>query len=76
MDNERNLNREKFRDFWIKRCDHAAGYPLERWNVYENELDINKKIHVKIFGTECIFQSQIPATLIIKVFKLWKCKKI
>ena len=33
VDNERNLNREKFRDFWIKRCDHvSAGYPLERWN--------------------------------------------
>tara|TARA_B100000886_G_scaffold305165_1_gene236766 strand:- start:318 stop:1466 length:1149 start_codon:yes stop_codon:yes gene_type:complete len=44
VDNERNLNREKFRDFWIKRCDHvSAGYPLERWNTYENEPDINTK---------------------------------
>ena len=44
VDNERNLNREQFRDFWIKRCDHvSAGYPLERWNTYENEPDINTK---------------------------------
>ncbi len=39
IDNEKNLNREKFRDFWIKRCDHVtASYPLERWNTYENEV--------------------------------------
>ncbi len=44
VDNERNLDREKFKDFWIKRCDHvSAGYPLERWNTYENEPDINTK---------------------------------
>ena len=40
VDNERNLDREKFKDFWIKRCDHvSAAYPLERWNTYENEID-------------------------------------
>ena len=39
VDNERNLDRKKFKDFWIKRCDHAsASYPLERWNTYENEI--------------------------------------
>ena len=44
VDNERNLNREKFKDFWIKRCDHvSAGYPLERWNTYENKIDNNIK---------------------------------
>jgi radical SAM protein with 4Fe4S-binding SPASM domain len=44
IDNERNLNREKFKDFWIKRCDHvSAGYPLERWNTYENKIDNNIK---------------------------------
>ena len=37
IDNERNLDRKKFHDFWIKRSDHvAAGYPMERWNTYEN----------------------------------------
>ena len=37
IDNEKDLNREKFRDFWIKRSDHVtASYPLERWNTYEN----------------------------------------
>ena len=37
IDNERNLDRNKFKNFWIKRCDHVtAGFPLERWNTYEN----------------------------------------
>ena len=40
IDNEKNLDREKFKKFWIKRCDHvSASYPLERWNTYENEID-------------------------------------
>lgn len=44
VDNERNLDRKKFKEFWIKRSDHVtAGYPLERWNTYENNPspDIN-----------------------------------
>ncbi len=37
VDNEKNLDRKKFRDFWIKRADHVtASYPLERWNTYLN----------------------------------------
>ena len=43
IDNEKDLNREKFRNFWIKRSDHVtASYPLERWNTYQN------KRHLKI----------------------------
>lgn len=39
IDNERNLDRKKFKNFWIKRCDHVtAGFPIERWNTYENEI--------------------------------------
>ena len=39
IDNERNLDRKKFKEFWIQRSDHVtAGYPLERWNTYENEV--------------------------------------
>ncbi len=39
IDNEKNLDREKFKNFWIKRCDHVtASFPLERWNTYENEI--------------------------------------
>lgn len=39
VDNERNLDRKKFKDFWIKRSDHvSSGYPLERWNTYENKI--------------------------------------
>ena len=39
IDNERNLDRKKFKDFWIKRCDHvSAGYPLERWDTYKNDI--------------------------------------
>tara|TARA_B100001250_G_scaffold196494_2_gene168796 strand:+ start:167 stop:1315 length:1149 start_codon:yes stop_codon:yes gene_type:complete len=42
VDNEKNLDRKKFRDFWIKRSDHVtAGFPLERWNTYENDISIN-----------------------------------
>ena len=44
IDNEGNLDREKFRNFWIKRCDHVtASFPLERWNTYENEVLPNIK---------------------------------
>jgi len=44
IDNERNLDREKFKNFWIKRCDHAtASFPLERWNTYENKVLPNIK---------------------------------
>ena len=39
IDNERNLDRKKFKEFWIKRSDHVtAGFPLERWNTYENNV--------------------------------------
>ncbi len=39
VDNEKNLDRQKFYDFWKKRSDHVtAGYPLERWNTYENNI--------------------------------------
>tara|TARA_B100000989_G_scaffold287914_1_gene258052 strand:+ start:25773 stop:26927 length:1155 start_codon:yes stop_codon:yes gene_type:complete len=44
IDNERNLDREKFYEFWIKRSDHVtAGFPLERWDTYKNVIhtDIN-----------------------------------
>lgn len=37
VDNDKNLDREKFKNFWIKRCDHvSASYPLERWDTYNN----------------------------------------
>ena len=39
IDNDRNLDRIKFKEFWIKRSDHVtAGYPLERWDTYKNEV--------------------------------------
>ena len=44
IDNEKNLDRKKFKEFWIKRSDHvSAGFPLERWNTYKNKPhpDIN-----------------------------------
>ena len=42
IDNDKTLDREKFRDFWIKRSDHVtASYPLERWNTYENKEDLS-----------------------------------
>ena len=37
VDNEKNLDRNKFRDFWIQRSDHvSAGFPIERWDTYTN----------------------------------------
>ena len=44
IDADKNLNRDKFRNFWIKRSDHVtASFPLERWNTYKNKphKDIN-----------------------------------
>ncbi len=38
IDSEKNLDRDKFRNFWIKRSDHVtASYAEERWNTYENK---------------------------------------
>jgi len=49
IDSERNLDRDKFKEFWIKRSDHVtAGYAEKRWNTYENE------IHPNINGP-CVF---------------------
>lgn len=40
IDNDRNLDRKKFHEFWIKRCDHVvAGYPTEKWDTYNNAID-------------------------------------
>lgn len=37
VDNDKNLDRKKFHDFWIKRADHvSASYPIERWDTYNN----------------------------------------
>lgn len=37
VDHDKNLDRIKFRDFWMKRADQVtAGYPLERWDTYFN----------------------------------------
>tara|TARA_A100001015_G_scaffold321667_1_gene453861 strand:- start:65 stop:1228 length:1164 start_codon:yes stop_codon:yes gene_type:complete len=37
IDADKNLNREKFKNFWIKRSDHVtASFPLERWDTYKN----------------------------------------
>ena len=44
VDNDKNLDRKKFYDFWIKRADHvSASYPIERWDTYNNKKhnDIN-----------------------------------
>ena len=39
IDADKNLNREKFKNFWIKRSDHVtSSYPFERWNTYENQV--------------------------------------
>ena len=39
FDNEKNLDRNKFKEFWIQRSDHVtASYPMERWNTYKNEI--------------------------------------
>ena len=38
IDNDRNLDRKKFKNFWIKRSDHVtASYALERWDTYSNK---------------------------------------
>ena len=45
VDARKNLDRKKFKEFWIKRSDHvSAGLPIERWNTYENDLhpELNK----------------------------------
>ena len=43
VDSDKNLNRKKFKDFWITRSDHVtATFPMERWNTYENKK--NNKI--------------------------------
>ena len=37
VDHDKNLDRIKFREFWMKRADQVtAGYPLERWDTYFN----------------------------------------
>ena len=39
VDSEKKLDRDKFKNFWIKRSDHvSASYAEERWNTYENEI--------------------------------------
>ena len=44
IDNEKTLDREKFRNFWIQRADHVtASYPIERWNTYKNDEDLSNK---------------------------------
>ena len=38
IDSDKNLNREKFKNFWLKRSDHVtASFALERWNTYQND---------------------------------------
>ena len=38
INNEGNLDKKKFHDFWIKRSDHvSAGLPLPRWDTYNND---------------------------------------
>lgn len=38
IDNEGNLDKNKFHDFWIRRSDHvSAGLPLPRWDTYNND---------------------------------------
>lgn len=39
VDNEKNLDLKKFREFWLKRSDHVSStYPLERWDTYSNKI--------------------------------------
>ena len=39
IDNEKNLDRKKFINFWKSRSDHVtASYPLERWDTYNNTV--------------------------------------
>ena len=40
VDNDKNLDRKKFKNFWIKRSDHVtASFPIDRWNTYKNNKD-------------------------------------
>ena len=40
VDFDRNLDRNKFHDFWIQRSDHVtAGYALGKWDTYNNSVD-------------------------------------
>jgi radical SAM protein with 4Fe4S-binding SPASM domain len=42
IDNEKNLDQDTFRDFWIQRSDHVtSSYPLERWDTYNNSVHKN-----------------------------------
>ncbi len=39
VDADRNIDKKKFRDFWIQRSDHVSiGPPLERWDTYKNNV--------------------------------------
>ena len=39
IDNEKRLDKTKFKNFWINRSDHVtSSYPLERWNTYSNPV--------------------------------------
>ena len=39
IDNEKKLDKSKFKSFWIQRSDHVtSSYPLERWNTYLNPI--------------------------------------
>jgi len=39
VDNDKNLDRKKFKAFWKKRSDHvSATFPYQRWNTYKNNL--------------------------------------
>jgi len=42
IDADNNLDKKKFKDFWIKRSDHVtAGLALERWDTYNNKINNN-----------------------------------
>ncbi len=42
VDNDKNLDRKKFHDFWIKRSDQvSASFPIERYNTYLNNKHPN-----------------------------------
>lgn len=42
IDADNNLDKKKFKDFWIKRSDHVtASLPLERWDTYNNKINNN-----------------------------------
>lgn len=39
VDVDKNLNKEKFKNFWIERSDHVtSSFAFERWNTYENKV--------------------------------------